>query len=80
VAAADAYAALSCCSYYSARKTLAHLPLLNQFSQQNEIVVALAEGLNAGRPPRVPALRHHSPEGDSAATLRCVFRPLLSYQ
>jgi hypothetical protein len=51
VAAADAYAALSCCSYYSARNTLAHLPLLNQFSQQNELVVALAEGLNAGRPP-----------------------------
>jgi hypothetical protein len=51
VAAADTYAALSCCSYYSARNTLAHLPLLNQFSQQNELVVALAEGLNAGRPP-----------------------------
>jgi hypothetical protein len=51
VAAADAYAALSCCSYYSARNTLARLPLLNKFSQQNELVVALAEGLNAGRPP-----------------------------
>jgi hypothetical protein len=51
VAAADAYAALSCCSYYSARNTLAHLPLINEFSQQNELVVALAEGLNASRPP-----------------------------
>jgi hypothetical protein len=51
VAAADTYAALSCCSYYSARNTLAHLPLLNKFSQENALVVALAEDLNKGRPP-----------------------------
>jgi hypothetical protein len=51
VAAADTYAALSCCSYYSARNTLAHLPLLNEFSQNNALVVALAEDLNKGRPP-----------------------------
>ena len=48
---ASRYAVLSGCSYYAAHNSLAYLPLLNDFSQRNDLVVALAQELNAGRPP-----------------------------